>query len=471
MNAEQVDQLGKYQVEGVLGKGAMGIVYKGSDPVIKRPVAIKTVRREIVDEHDSSSGNDSSARFRQEARAAGNLSHSGIVAVYEYGEDESLAYIAMEYVDGRSLRDYLAHGVGFDEGDAVHIVVQLLDALAHAHSRGVWHRDIKPGNIIITNEGQVKLADFGIARIGSSELTQFGTVAGTPGYIAPEWYLGGTVDHRVDLFAAGVVLYQLLTGSQPFPGSVKEAMYKVCHEQPPLPSSLAPYLAGRKYDRLLLTALAKKPEERFSSAAVFKAAVLDAYGLPVATSISPGALADMGHPVPWTPQRTITNMTNVPPTAPTPTQWSSAVLAAIEEQLLRFCGPMARPMIRRAARATTTVDELVNALADQLDTEAERKAFLSGLEHTTAITTKQSSPKNDATMIAGSSMTGAQVLDDATKERATKIVAEFFGPIARVMVKRAAASARTRDAFYMTLAKAANNEKDEDWILRRLRAN
>lgn len=468
MNSDQLDQLGKYQVEGVLGKGAMGVVYKGSDPVIKRPVAIKTVRREMVEDQ---AGNDSSARFRQEARAAGNLSHSGIVAVYEYGEDESLAYIAMEYVDGRSLRDYLAHGVAFDEGDAIHIAIQLLDALAHAHSRGVWHRDVKPGNIIITNEGQVKLADFGIARIGSSELTQFGTVAGTPGYIAPEWYLGGSVDHRVDLFAAGVVLYQLLTGSLPFPGNIKEAMYKVCHEQPPVPSSLAPYLRGRKYDRLLLTALAKKPEERFSSAAIFKAAVLDAYGLPVAPSISPGALADMGHPVPWATGRNAATVTNLPQSAPTPTQWSTEVLSAIEEQLARFCGPMARTMIRRAARGTTSVEELVNSLADQLETEKERKAFLAGLEHTTAITAKPSTSQDHETMIVGSSVLAAQAIDDATRERATKVIAEFFGPIARVMVKRAAIGAKNKDAFYMALAKAANNEKDEEWILRRLRAN
>ncbi|HKO87613.1 MAG TPA: serine/threonine-protein kinase [Burkholderiales bacterium] len=470
MAADQLENLGKYQVEGVLGKGAMGVVYKASDPVIKRPVAIKTVRRELADQGES---NDSSARFRQEARAAGNLSHSGIVAVYEYGEDDSHAFIAMEYVDGRSLRDYLAHGVAFDEGDAVYIGVQLLDALAHAHSRNVWHRDIKPGNIIITNEGMVKLADFGIARIGNSDLTQFGTVAGTPGYIAPEWYLGGTVDHRVDLFAAGVVLYQLLSGSAPFDGNVKEAMYKVCHEQPLLPSDVAPYLKGRKYDRVIMKALEKKPEDRFSSAAVFKAALLDAYGLPVATMISPGALADMGHPIPWDKQRAAVRNTtiNTPSSMATPSQWSTAVLVAIEEKLTRFCGPVAKAMIRRAARGTQSVDELIQILADALDTEKERQAFLRSVEHTTAPHQHKEAMAGEATMVVSTSMATISPIDEATRERATKVMAEFFGPIARVMVKRAMAEAKSRDGFYLALAKGANNEKDEDRILRRLRAN
>ena len=210
-------QLGKYQITEVLGTGAMGVVYKGFDPGIRRVVAIKTIRRELI------SGDRPGAmmlkRFRNEAQAAGRLSHPGIVAVYDYGEDAEVAYIAMEFVEGNSLREYFARGTRFSERDTVSIISQLLEALAHAHERRVWHRDIKPGNLIVMMNGRVKVADFGIARIEASDLTQTGAVLRSPSYMAPEQYAAAAIDHRADVFAAGVVFYQLLTGSRPFVGT------------------------------------------------------------------------------------------------------------------------------------------------------------------------------------------------------------------------------------------------------------
>jgi eukaryotic-like serine/threonine-protein kinase len=178
------DRLGKYVVTDVLGKGAMGIVYKTHDPDIQRTVAIKTIRRELVE--DDERAVTVLARFKNEARAAGRLSHPGIVAVCDYGEAADVAFIAMKFVEGNSLRAYFTREKRFEERDIVSLMVQLLDALQHAHEQGVWHRDVKPANIIIMNSGKLKVADFGIARIDSSSLTQVGAVMGSPGYMAPE---------------------------------------------------------------------------------------------------------------------------------------------------------------------------------------------------------------------------------------------------------------------------------------------
>ena len=169
--------LGKYEIQSVLGKGAMGVVYKAFDPHIERTVAIKTVRKELV---DPDLAQQFMARFKNEAKAAGRLHHPNIVGVYEYGEDDSVAFIAMEYVDGTGLREYLNRKARFEIGQIVAIATQLLQALEFAHGRGVVHRDIKPANLILTSDGALKVADFGIARIDTTSLTMTGMVMGTP---------------------------------------------------------------------------------------------------------------------------------------------------------------------------------------------------------------------------------------------------------------------------------------------------
>ena len=280
----QPERLGKYDIVEVLGKGAMGVVFRGFDPDIDRTVAIKTVRKELIEEEDRAGM--ALARFKNEARAAGRLSHPGIVAVYDYGESGSVAYIAMEFVQGASLREYFNRGTRFAERDAIAVMAQLLEALQHAHDQGVWHRDIKPANLIIMNNGKVKITDFGIARIDTSTLTQTGVVMGSPGYMAPEQYSDGKVDRRADLFAAGVVMYQLLTGARPFAGSVESIPYKICHVEPPLPSEAEPDRGWERYNAVITRALAKQPEARFQTAGEFRAAILEAYAKPVAATVS-----------------------------------------------------------------------------------------------------------------------------------------------------------------------------------------
>ena len=186
------------------------------------------------------------ARFKNEAKAAGRLHHPNIVGVYEYGEDAEVTFIAMEYVEGAGLREYLNRRVTFDFAQLVALMDQLLNALEFAHARGVVHRDIKPSNLIVTNQGVLKVADFGIARVDRTDLTMAGMLIGTPLYMSPEQCRGLDVDSRSDLFSAGVVLYELLTGEKPFRGNMEQITYKICHEDPEPPSRLSKLQSARR---------------------------------------------------------------------------------------------------------------------------------------------------------------------------------------------------------------------------------
>ena len=250
------ERLGKYEIQSVLGKGAMGIVYQGYDPHIQRTVAIKTVRKDIVDPELTE---QFLARFKNEARAAGRLHHPNIVGIYEYGEDDDVAFIAMEYVDGIGLREYLDRKIHFEFGQLVNVMVQLLQALEFAHDHGVVHRDIKPANLIMTAKGQLKVADFGIARIDTSELTMVGTVLGTPAYMSPEQCTGRPSDHRSDLFSAAVVFYELLAGEKPFVGSVEALTHQICQVNARPPSTVTMLPLPTAIDALFEKALAKNP--------------------------------------------------------------------------------------------------------------------------------------------------------------------------------------------------------------------
>jgi len=208
-------KIGKYDVIDPLGQGAMGVVYKAFDPLIKRFVALKTIQPGFMTPQDD----DSSMRFQREAQAAGKLTHPNIVAIYEYGEDQGRAFIAMEYVEGRTLGDLFKQGHHFNLTDIHKVLSGVLSALNYSHGMGVIHRDIKPGNIMLDEAGTVKVMDFGVAHLQSSDMTMTGTILGTPGYMSPEQLLGEPVDPRSDLYSTGIVLYELLVGERAFTGS------------------------------------------------------------------------------------------------------------------------------------------------------------------------------------------------------------------------------------------------------------
>ena len=224
------------------------------------------------------------ARFRREAQAAGRLTHPNIVGVFDYGETGDLAYIVMEYVDGPSLKSLLDKQERFAIADTMRIMADLLAGLQFSHERGVVHRDIKPANVMLTSDGQAKIADFGIARIESSSMTQAGTVLGTPAYMSPEQFMGQVVDARTDIYSSGVLLYQLLTGERPFEGGMSAIMHKALNTDPPLPSQIT-VTCPAAFDAVVRKAMAKRPEDRFQSASEFLEALqAAAAGRPVAGS-------------------------------------------------------------------------------------------------------------------------------------------------------------------------------------------
>jgi serine/threonine-protein kinase len=279
------DRLGKYEIKRILGSGAMGTVYEAwDDSVIQRRVAIKAVP--ILALNDSKT-EEMIARFRLEARAAGSLIHPNIVTVLDYGETADLAYIVMEYVDGPTLKSLLDRKERFELRDILRIMQDLLSGLECSHEGGVVHRDIKPSNLMLTSDdrakARIKIADFGIARIESVSLTQLGTVMGTPSYMSPEQFMGQRVDPRTDVYSAGVLLYELLTGDRPFEGhDFQVILYKALHTTAVAPSALS-FTAPRAFDDVVARAMAKRPDDRFPSAAAFAEALLTAasgHGVP-----------------------------------------------------------------------------------------------------------------------------------------------------------------------------------------------
>jgi len=256
-------KLGRYLVQSELGRGAMGVVYKATDSILERTVAVKTVNMAL--ERDGADRYE--ARFYQEARAAGGLNHPNIVTVYDVGKSGEVVFMAMEYIEGPELRTLIVEGRPLPVSQALSITAQVAEGLAYAHQHGVVHRDIKPANIMVPAEGPVKITDFGIARMRSSgDLTQTGMMLGSPKYMSPEQVIGKRADHRSDLFSLGVILYEMLTGSAPFNGeNVTALMYQIVNFAPPAPSALngaVPELA----DYIVAKMLAKTLEERYQSA-------------------------------------------------------------------------------------------------------------------------------------------------------------------------------------------------------------
>ncbi len=292
---------GRYEILGELGRGAMGVVYKATDPVIGRPVAVKTIHLSEVG--TGLSRPELLARFQTEARAAGLLTHPNIVVVYDAGEENGLYYITMELVEGKSLQALLDAGHSFPTPRVLRIMEQTCNALQFAHERSIVHRDIKPANLMLTADDTVKVTDFGTAKI-----LQFGTVQqtthvmGTPSYMSPEQVKGRPVDGRSDIFSLGVMLYEMLTGEKPFPGqSITTVIYKIVNEDPIPPRQLNPTIHPG-LNSIAMRALAKEPEVRYQSCREMIEDLRNYRALggtemnPDATMVSPRAGSPMGHP-------------------------------------------------------------------------------------------------------------------------------------------------------------------------------
>jgi eukaryotic-like serine/threonine-protein kinase len=261
-------RFGRYEIVGELGRGAMGVVYKARDPQIDRIVAVKTVS---LWGQEPDEEKEFRMRFANEAQAAGRLHHSGIVSVFDVGEDPESRdpYIVLEYVAGESLNRILAREKKLPLATALQLAIEIADALDYAHAQGVVHRDIKPGNILVTQEGHAKIADFGIAKLNLAHFTLPGRVLGTPAYMAPEQLCGEGADGRSDLFSLGVILYAMVTGHSPFQGnSATTVCFKVANREPVAASALDMTLP-LQLDAVIACAMAKNPGERYQRGTEF----------------------------------------------------------------------------------------------------------------------------------------------------------------------------------------------------------
>ncbi|MGY6153242.1 serine/threonine-protein kinase [Paraburkholderia graminis] len=466
-------QIGRYLVDGVLGRGAMGTVYLATDPHIQRQVALKTINPELLrDSQQGSSAADAElpARFINEARAAGRLVHPHIVGVFDYGEADGVPFIALEYVRGETLAARLAkealHGTRLPLVRTLAWFAQLLDALAYAHEAGVIHRDIKPANLLIAPRGECKIADFGIAQLDTGRLTQMGMMIGTPAYMSPEQYTGAPIDARSDLFSAGVVLYEMLTGKCPFAGSSAAVMQQVLNGMPPAPSSETPGLPA-SLDAMVRKALAKEPEARNLSAQSWRAELLslldtlaaerDTDRTVVAAPVNREALAP---PIITATAHAVSADSVV---------WPPELLAQLEERLAHHVGPVASLLVRRAAAHATNPRMLAAQLARHLPDEATRHQFDTLLQrHTAAQGSASSRPVSESIQPAARvASTQARVPDAAHIEAAARQLATHIGPVARIVAQRAALGVDTA-TFHNRLADALPATVDRSAFLRAL---
>ncbi|MCG6874064.1 MAG: serine/threonine protein kinase [Betaproteobacteria bacterium] len=257
--------LGRYVLQEEIGRGSMGTVFKASDPMIERTVAIKTINALQIQDGSV----EPRRRFLREAKAAGRLSHPCIVTIYDVGEFEDIAYIVMELLEGRSLKDILDREERISLATAVHIILQTADALGFAHKQGVVHRDIKPGNLMLTKQGLVKITDFGIARIDQMSRTRTGVVIGSPRYMSPEQVSGKKADGRSDVFSLGIVLYELATGVAPFDAARPEDFLTLMQNivsKEPKPASALNAEVPAALDAIIDRALRKNPDQRYATA-------------------------------------------------------------------------------------------------------------------------------------------------------------------------------------------------------------
>jgi serine/threonine protein kinase len=468
--------VGPYLVRGVIGSGAMGVVYLAHDPAIDRPVAIKTIHRRLLESSDDQP--NVAARFRVEAKAAGRLTHRNIVPVYQFGEENDLAYIVMEYVAGRNLRDYIQAPRKLEVSHVLCLMLQLLDGLHYAHERGIVHRDIKPANLLIADDGRLKITDFGIARTESSNLTRGSSVIGSPGYIAPEQYTDRDIDRRVDVFSAGVLLYQMLSGTTPFAGTDEAIMYKIVYEPHKPLNKLMNDAALEPFDAVLDRALAKNPAQRYSSAMAMRTAlaalateplpdVLPAgivlaprhEGLeakPVAArereSSSPGGpdsrpVASPRSSAPMSPTPSKSLPGTGPSSVPVPTGWDTAALAEVERELAQHVGPVARVLVRRAARGLTSLAAVRQAVAGSIvDFEARERFLARAGAPRTDPPVSATATRFQATRVDGEAPSGVPMREGDVDKAAAALLSSL-GPIARVVAKRCAAQSDTREQF------------------------
>ena len=439
--------VGKYRVDGIIGRGNIGIVYRGFDLSIDRPVAIKTLRAEVLDTVDDKKR--LLDRFASEAKSAGRCQHPNIVTVFDYVEQDGTPYIIMECIDAGTLENVVRSGRLLPLQQVGEVMAQLLGALGHAHQRGVVHRDVKPANVLCPAATSIKVTDFGVARLQDLGLTQAGGGAlGTPNYMSPEQFLGREVDGRADLFAAGIILFELITGTKPFVAStVPELLCKVLNDPFPKLSLYRPEINSKVSD-VLDQATARNPGDRFKSADEFSsalAAALDAVDfdskervdlsrIPVSRG---GELSGSANQL---------NLTMAEKLTP-------ATLGQLEGTLTGLIGPIAKVALVRASRETTDADKLLTRLSAMIPATQEAKRFRE--------TAEQWLRKDQGVAAA---QLDAVISNDDIRE-ATRLLLPYIGPLAKLIAEREAKTAIGRKDYIEHVARAITDDKDRAQFL------
>lgn len=404
-------KIGKYVVQGELGRGGMGVVYQALDPLIERRVAIKTISKQLLAVQDTQDAEAMMRRFKREAQAAGRLMHPNIVAVYDYGETDDIAYIAMEHVAGHGLDAAMRGGKSLPTDEVKTIAAQLLDALQFAHALGVVHRDIKPSNLMVTNDGRVKVCDFGIAQLESSQLTQIGTTLGTPSYMSPEQIQGLSTDGRSDLFSAGVLIYQMLTGQRPFVGDTITSLIHAVLAGQFLPATDVNPGLDSALDKVFSRALAVQAVDRFQNAAEFSKALTMAFE-GVVWQVADDYDITLKQAMPFALNATTPAAAANAPS--TPTKLRKIDFTAVQKKIsLDISGPQLAPVAAHRPRVLFVDDEerilsglklLFNQLYEvHLATGGDRALELLGQHHFHVIVSDQRMPH----------MTGTELLSKA----------------------------------------------------------
>ena len=428
--------IGKYEIVDAFGTGGMGTVYRAFDPTLERIVAVKLLQ---LDTQEVSPA-EMSERFRNEARAVARLNHPAIVAIFDYDDqDPAGPYIAMEYVNGCALDEYVRQRSAPHLEDAISAMLQVLSGLEYAHRHDVVHRDIKPSNLLITRDGMVKITDFGIAKIGPRSQQQTGLLIGTPQYMAPEQYMGGHIDRHCDVHAAGVVLFELLTGRAPFSGSAAEVMHKVCYQTPPAVSAANPKIPAA-FDSVVARALEKKPENRYASASEFGDALRSNWML-ISNHPASATLSQQARLITTTMRRVPVAVRPANPTrAPDPDATRGpappplAVSGGRRVQASR--GPETTPVVRTVVEAPPVSSP---SPAPPISTPPNS-------------TRPTSTPPNST---RPQSNTGQSTLAAWSREQLAEVerqLTQIVGPLAKVLVRSAASNTANRQQLYAMLA-------------------
>lgn len=439
-----VRSIGRYRIEALLGTGAMGEVYRAHDPAIDRLVAIKVVRPELV---AGSGGAQLLERFRREARAAGRRFHPNIVAIWDFGDDNGTPFLVMELVEGQSLDQLIKSTGPLAQERCVAIITQVLSALGFAHASGIVHRDIKPSNIMVLPGDQVKVADFGIARLEASEFTIVGDLLGTPAYMAPEQLSGGPIDHRTDLFATGVILFEMLTGVKPFRGKSITEIMSFMEKRGPEDIRVLNPAVPEAMKRVIGKSVGFDPAQRYADAAAFSKAVADAM------------LGLRGQPqIP----------ANAVQTTSGEASFNAEVLRETERDLATFIGPMASIAVKRAVRNASDLLVLYELLGKQVADPKDRAKFLARGRQRAALGLGRPPPAPRAApaqTIERKSVSPAQSPNPASIVAIESDLTRYIGPIARILVKRELGKFESLAKLCLVLAAHIPDERERKAFL------